>query len=124
MAKIVFNNCYGGFSLSREAILLARELSGNPKWGGVTIKGDLYEEKDGTTTPCEHDFGFVDHEIPRHDPILVKVVEQLGSERASGECAKLEIEEVRDGTAYRIDEYDGNETVRTNHDTDWAIAFS
>ena len=42
--KVVYNGCYGGFSLSREAILLARELSGNPTWGGACLKGEIYEE--------------------------------------------------------------------------------
>lgn len=125
MAKIVFNACYGGFSLSREAVLLARELTGNPKWGGATIKGDLYENGE----VCEYDFGYIDScgggdAIPRHDPILVQVVELLGYEKASGNCAKLCIEEVPDGTGYRIEEYDGNETVRTNYDTDWVVATS
>ena len=31
--KVVINICYGGFSLSREAVLRAREISGDPKWG-------------------------------------------------------------------------------------------
>lgn len=32
MPKIAYNADYGGFSLSREAVELARKLSGNPKW--------------------------------------------------------------------------------------------
>ena len=36
MNKVVYNACYGGFSLSREAVILARELSGDPEWGVVS----------------------------------------------------------------------------------------
>lgn len=108
MNKVVYNDCYGGFSLSREAILLARELSGNPEWGGAIIKGDKGE--DGEL--CEHEYGYV--EVARHDPVLVRVVEELGK-KASGSVANLRIKEIK-GSVYRIDEYDGAESVVTPDD--------
>lgn len=48
--------------------------------------------------------------------MLVQVVEELG-DKANGEYAKLRIEEVYG--SYRIDEYDGNESVMTSGDYDW-----
>lgn len=45
----------------------------------------------------------------RHDPDLIKVVEELGSE-ASGDYADLAIVEIQ-ASKYRIDEYDGLESV-------------
>jgi hypothetical protein len=54
--------------------------------------------------------------VSRHDPVLVQVVEELG-EKASGICAKLAIDEVNG--PYRIDEYDGNESVMTSGDYNW-----
>lgn len=51
--------------------------------------------------------------IPRHHPLLIQVVEEL-EEKASGECALLEIEEVPAGRTYKITEYDGKETVHTS----------
>lgn len=57
-------------------------------------------------------------DVDRHDPVLVQVVEELG-DKANGECAKLAIEEV-DGP-YRIDEYDGFESVETPGSYDWII---
>ena len=115
MSKIAYNACYGGFSLSRKAVLLARELSGNPKWGGPCIKGD---EADGWVVP--EDFGHIEN-VPRHDPNLIAVIEKLGKD-ASGFCARLVIKEVPSGTPYRIDVYDGRETVETIDTYDWTIA--
>jgi len=59
--------------------------------------------------------------ISRTDPALVQVVEELGDD-ANGTYAKLLIEELPAGTLYRIDEYDGNETVMTQDDYDWSVA--
>ena len=116
--KIVYNACYGGFSLSRAAVLRARAISGNPKWGGTTIKGDVYE-KEGKI--LDSDYGLLGDDIKRHDAVLVQVVEELGPE-ASGSCASLKIAEVERGSTYRIDEYDGNESVMTPDSYDWETA--
>jgi len=114
--KIVYNACYGGFSLSRAAVKRAREISGNPKWGGACIVGDVY----GSGEPVEQNYGHCD-KIDRHDSALVQVVEELGS-KANGSCAKLEIALVEKGEKYRIDEYDGVESVMTIDDYDWKVA--
>lgn len=47
----------------------------------------------------------------RHDADLISVVEELGEE-ADGMCAKLTIVEI-EGSKYRIDEYDGYESIHT-----------
>ncbi len=112
--KVVYSPRFGGFGLSTEAVLLARQLSGNPKWGDVTLYGETYS--DGTVS--NHDYNSYDpSNITRHDPILVQVVEELGSVRASGKHADLKIEEVEG--KYRIDEYDGNEQVMTPDSYEW-----
>jgi hypothetical protein len=118
MAKVAYNRCFGGFSFSREAVLLARELSANPTWGGCVLKGEKWP--DGANT-ANDDYGHIDSDIPRHDPVLVQVIERLG-DAANGMCAKLAIAELPSGTAYRIDEYDGRETVETNDSYEWTIA--
>lgn len=38
----------------------------------------------------------------------------------NGECAELAIEEIY-GDVYKIDEYDGNETVETQDTIDWIV---
>lgn len=87
--KVVYNNCYGGFGLSDKAIELGRVLSGDINW---------------TEPDC------------RHDPILVQVVEQLGEE-VNSRHADLRIKEVRG--KYRIDYYDGYETVIEPHEENY-----
>ena len=95
MKKIVYNSCYGGFGLSAEALSRYIELTG---------RNDVKHR-----------------DIPRDDPVLVGIVESMGSD-ADGYGAQLEIAEVTSGTRYRIDEYDGNERVMTVDDYDWEIA--
>lgn len=92
MAKIVYNGCYGGFGLSDEAKARYAELTG-----------------------CDPDF--YDRDLSRHDATLVQVVEELG-DAASGFCGQLMIEEI-EGSMYRIDEYDGYESVETPDAIDW-----
>lgn len=94
--KVVYNACYGGFSLSAEARdwLIAR------KWA---FADSLPEPYNGSVYA---------HDLPRHDPVLVECVEALG-DRAGGQCANLAIATV--DRAYEITEYDGYETVHERH---------
>jgi hypothetical protein len=55
-------------------------------------------------------------DVDRHDPALVQVVEELGK-KAGGNYAELAIAEVYG--PYRIDEYDGYESVETADSYDW-----
>lgn len=120
MTKIVYNACFGGFSLSDEAMKRYGELKGmnlvwvpNERW---PTSGLWY--RDG----IKNDDNYVSvYDFDRDDPVLVQVVEELG-DRANGEHAKLRIANISKGTKYRIDEYDGNETVMTVDDYDWNIA--
>ena len=122
MAKIVYNACFGGFGLSDTAIRRYAELKGITLYPEGERLGVTY-----FTVPPEQRKGkwdketLYDHDLERDDPALVQVVEELG-EKASGMYAKLRIEEMPDGTPYRIDEYDGNETVITASAQEWRIA--
>lgn len=80
--KVVINRCYGGFGLSKKAIALMKEYG------------------------IEYDYNTTE----RHDPVLVRVVEELGDE-ANGEFSKLKVEEITFG--YHIHDYDGKETIET-----------
>ena len=93
--KVVYNACYGGFSLSNAAVLSLNKRKGKEV--------------------ADPRFGFFDG--PRHDADLVAVVEELGN-AASGRYSKLCIAEVS-GYLYRIDDYDGHESVQEPDDIGW-----
>ena len=93
MPKVVYNRSHGGFSLSAAAAARYAELKG----------GDVSRR-----------------DIPRHDPVLVQVVEEMGAD-ANGLCAELAIKEIPEGSAYRIEEYEGKEVVYPRHDVEWMM---
>ncbi len=93
--KIVYNACFGGFSLSP---------AGERRYCELAELDDVYSRN-----------------LKRSDPLLVQVVEELG-QKANGSAAKLQIAEVPAGVRYRIDEYDGNESVMTVDDYAWEVA--
>lgn len=121
MNKIVYNACYGGFSLSDAAYELYAELAGI----------EIYPEKDSWCThfwtePPTGDKRADDNreslysgDMKRHDQILVKVIEQLGK-AANGMCADIKIYET-DSDRYIIEEYDGNESVVVSYDNSWVV---
>lgn len=60
--------------------------------------------------------GLID--IPRDDPILIRIVEEIGLPQASGEYASLAIVEIPDDVpddGWEINEYDGVEWVAEKH---------
>ncbi len=89
--KVVINDCFGGFGLSKEAY----EYLGL-EWDG---------------------FGFLSgYDIERNDPKLVECVETLG-EKANGTFSKLKVVEIPDDVDWEINYYDGLETVEEKHRT-------
>lgn len=107
MTKIVYNDCYASFGLPREAILRYAEIK------GITL---IYKDQVGGT-PWDEDNGkyFNVDDIDRADPALVQVVEEFGLEY-------LQMAELPAGTLYRIDEYDGLETVMAQDNYEWKVA--
>ena len=49
--------------------------------------------------------------VERSDPDTIALFEEMGSDKSSGYCADLRIEEIPDDVELEIDEYDGLETV-------------
>ena len=111
--KVVYNNCFGGFSLSKKAgeWLLEHNIEEPYK---SAIEDDIQKINDPESIITS-----VYSEIPRHHPLLVQCVEELGK-AANGECAKLVIEEIY-SNIYKIDEYDGNETIITRDTIDGVV---
>ena len=109
--KIVYNDQYGGYGLSIEALTLFIQRVENPEryeWDNPAYDRGIESQYNAS-------------KIPRHHPILVEVVEELG-DAASGDHATLAIGHAR--RLYRIGEYDGNEWVITPEDEhDWYDAM-
>lgn len=99
--KIVINACFGGFSVSEDFLKDYNIPYEKSKYGGIHPKTEI-------------DF--------RTDHRLIEYIEKHGSEKASGSCAYLVVEEVPKGTAFMIDEYDGNESIVYRDDIPWMIA--
>jgi hypothetical protein len=93
--KVVINTCYGGFGLSEDAVNLYEKLGGAAPISRTEIHGKTY-------------FGY--YEIQRNDPVLVQVVEKLGT-KANDIYAELTIVEIPDDVNWYVAEYDGNEWV-------------
>ena len=112
---IVINRAYGGFGLSREAVLLYLDLV------GITYTLEDQEDRDtqtrlGSKIMVNNKEFFERYAIERNDPALVTTVRRLGK-NAAGEFAKLKIVEVPVGVEWYIEEYDGQEWVAEKHRT-------
>ena len=139
MTKIVYNVGYGGFGLSDAAIMRYAEIKGITLYPSISEFGFtnyyLCEPEEYKRIEAEESANpvgpgrfarssamyFSDRDIERDDPVLVQVVEELG-DGASGRYADLSIAELPAGTLYRIDEYDGMESVMTQDSYDWKVA--
>jgi len=96
MRPVVINTKYGGFGLSDEAFKKYRDI------------------KAQQTGEQQHDNELLDLDIARDDPVLVKVVAELGS-CANGLFADLKIVEIPADVDWIIEEYDGQEWVAEKH---------
>ena len=147
--KIVINNCYGGFSLSYEAMALylatkfkqayfyaeQRKSGNNRSFQRLPLRKlkaaeDKYYYIYCTTEDQGEELDhfpqnvFNDRDVDRTDPDLISVVEFLGSDKASGKYANLQIKEIEDGIMYRIYNYDGYEELQIRDNMGWDIAVS
>lgn len=90
--KIIINTCFGGFSFSQQAV-------------------DEYNRLKPVEVP--EATRWEDNPF-RTDPLMIEVVERLGS-TADGDCAELKIIEIPDGIQWHVEEYDGREHIAEDH---------
>lgn len=116
--KVVINSCFGGFNLSDEAIekcieygMSCTECDNKAKFfDSEAFFCKLTEDlkvfgKYGTNRKFDR--------VLRCNPTVVRVVEELGVEKASGRFAALKIIEIpfESCEGWQIDDYDGVESV-------------
>jgi len=141
--KIVINECYGGFGLSKEACQRYFDLKGQQVWIEVDKKfsaldmftvwlvspeerleikeGEAYykmsrDERTDYNWKYSQQIWYQGDNLTRNDPILVQVVEEMG-DKAWGRSAKLAIVEIPDDVQWIIEEHDGMEWVAEKHRT-------
>jgi len=135
--KVVINDSCGGFGLSGKATHWIAARLGVPCYFYASsydrVMGRKYtllsgypEETDAhfwiassTNNPDEIDYKtnvLEYYELPRHDPVLIAVVEALGEE-ANGDC-QLKVVDIPDGVDYIIQSGDdGSEWIAEKHRT-------
>jgi hypothetical protein len=111
--KVAYNACYGGFALSKKAAHRLLELGAKEMMEEI----DIVEDPNNTFLTSDN----YTCRVERHDPRLIQVIEELGSE-ASGSYAELKIKTLS-GNRYIIDDYDGNERITEPQDIDWIIVL-
>lgn len=114
--KIVVNRCYGGFGLSEAAWEEYLNRSGKPwyKWDG-RFSSPIYSH--APQEEYEESKHFISYYgLERNDPLLIQIVEEMGTE-ADGDYACLEVVEIPDDVDWYIVEYDGNEHIAERHRT-------
>ena len=130
MKKIVINDCYGGFGISHEGVMRYAEIKGitlypwlgdftKDVYGECAVIGndDLlhhYSQSPVIDGVYREDDYFSPYQIGRDDPVLIRVVEEMGKS-ASGRCSSLRIVQIPDDVDYTIEEYDGIEWVAEKH---------
>ena len=115
--EIVVNRCFGGFGLSKEAVLWARER--NAFWANeIVLDGERYPNGEicrDTYDSYKYYPEDYDEDSWRADPLLVECVKVLG-EKSWGSLAKLRVVNIPDDVAeWVIEEYDGQESVSEAH---------
>jgi hypothetical protein len=88
---MLYNSQYGGFGFSQEFL----------QYFGIT--GGPYSNEG-----CD----FAENPFNRTNPLVFKIIDLIGLERASGDSCKLAFEEIHEDDIYLIDEYDGKEKLK------------
>lgn len=111
--KVVINRCWGGFSLSNEAMKLCIQRGMHVGLPGVAAgTGCDFKPLDPPLLGDEYEPVRRDNPAFRTNPVLVAVVEELG-EKASGNHSRLAVVDIPfdDLEGWYIQDHDGQESV-------------
>ena len=115
MQRVLICAAHGGFGVSRKAFLRLREL-GSTHALAEPDYGEMWDDGSGPRKPFASLESFLGREIPRDDPLLLQVYDEMGDD-ASASLRKLKLIEVPVGVSWHIEEYDGLEWVAEDHRT-------
>ena len=121
-AKIVLNKCYGGYGINTQAKLELLKRAGyktkiaTNEWGDE----DILVKVDGEWKDV-YDVEEAQSLFDRTSPLLIKLIEEWGSDKVSARYANLVVEEVDKGREFIIDEYDGTEAIIYKDNFDWIV---
>ncbi len=129
--QVVINKCYGGFGLSKAALLeiactscIHYDLM-HPKeyfgagWEKLLAEAVAKPDDSIFRVTMFNDRVLVDNhasESARACPYLVEVVTRLG-DKANGRFSDLKVVEIPDDIEYEINDYDGRESIHEVHKT-------
>ena len=115
MFKVVINQCYGGFSLSFQAVCyIFDNMSMEEKH---EMKKGYDKESASDDWSVKDEIAYEINNLPRHHKLLVEAVEKFG-DKAGSDYSALSVVEIK-GSKYIINEYDGYESVSEPEDIAW-----
>lgn len=116
--KVAINKCFGGFDLS-DAVhekLIELGVPHYKTWDDIP-KGDapyIVDSDSPSLSFGKYYSNFRDDEKRTH-PLLIKAIEEIGEEKASGRFGNIKIVEIPDDIKWKIDDYDGIESIHEKH---------
>ena len=141
MRKIAINQCRGGFGLSPTATQLYLKKIGKKcffyKQTSYAHQGkeehkrisleeaekesfvSIYTKDMGETINQHSDehYWYENFHEKRDDKILIEVIEELGTKKASQKLGEIKIVEIPDDVDFQINDYDGMESIHEKHRT-------
>ena len=102
-------------NIQHEETLVPYKVLYNASYGGFSLSEEMER--------ILNHLGLDPYTIARHDPRLIDLVQEIGIENVGAPGCNLEIANI-DSDQYRIEEYDGLETVVEPQDLFWINATS
>jgi hypothetical protein len=98
---------------------MGREIVINTKYGGFSLSDEVKKlYKEATKEVARDKNWYLDTDVVRDDPVLIRIIREVGLDNAGGTFAQLKIIEIPDDVLeWDIQDYDGVEWVAERHRT-------